>query len=93
MYCQFFGKYYYTAIYPGAFGSHKFPYRSLLLSTTVLNESTVVLNDKGKVYLLLFIHYMDHGFSCYVCPVDGPSSLEAVFQCMASSHLYLGITG
>ena len=40
MYCQFFGRYYYTAIYPGAFfcGSHKFPYQSLLLSTTVLND-------------------------------------------------------
>ena len=43
MYCQFFGRYYYTAIYPGAFfcGSHKFPYRSLLLSTTVLNDTGV----------------------------------------------------
>ena len=40
MYCRFFGRYYYNATYPGAFfyGSHKFPYRSLLLSTTVLND-------------------------------------------------------
>ena len=34
-----FCRYYYNAIYTGAFyGSHTFPCRSLLLSTTVLNE-------------------------------------------------------
>ena len=44
MHCQFFGRYYYNAIYVRAFyGSDTFPCRSLLLSTTVLNDNNIII--------------------------------------------------
>ena len=56
MYCRFFSRYYYTAIYPVAFfyRSHKFPCRSLLLSTTVLNDilmTYVTTNIDNELWL------------------------------------------
>ena len=49
-----FDRYYYNAIYPGAFfrRSHKFPYQSLLLSTTVLNDYA-----SYPSYVSLYLHY------------------------------------
>ena len=51
MYCQFFGRYYYTAIYPGEFlQKSQISCRSLLLSTTVLNDIATVSVKDGESF-------------------------------------------
>ena len=57
----------------GAFfyGNHKFPYRSLLLSTTVLN-------DKSKYYL----HFIDKIINCsYITEIVSKSKLDVNSSC------------
>ena len=53
MYHHFFSRYYYNAIYPGAsFGSQTFLNRSLLLSTTVLND----IHIGYPIILFVYMH-------------------------------------
>ena len=60
MYCQFFGRYYYNAIYPGTFyRSHTFPCRSLLLSTTILNDNIIYLFFESSLKAILNISWKD----------------------------------